>query len=72
MATMKKEKKVKKIAFMHDGKLLTFEVGKSSPYEPSKIVREIRKPSGSGGPFQIIHQDGDVRLGASDALVEEE
>ena len=69
---MKREKKIRKIAFKHDGKLLTFEVGKSSPYEPSKTVREIRKAPGPGGPYEIIHQDGDLRFGASDALVEED
>ena len=71
MKVMASEKKVRKIAFMHDGKLLTFEVGKSSPYKPSKIVAEIRKPDGAG-PYLIIHQDGDTRYGSRGALVEED
>ncbi len=61
---------IKKIAFKHDGNLLTFEVGKPSAYEPSKIVAEIRRsPSGA---YEIIHEDGDTRYGATDAVVEED
>ena len=69
--TSKKQKNIKKIAFMHDGELLTFEVGRSSPYEPSKIVAEIRRHDGPG-PYLIIHQDGDTRYGSPGALVEED
>lgn len=62
------KRKIKKIAFIHNGKMVVAEVGVADPF--------------TGGPVRAIYQDGkrgcylicgggEVRLGSSDAIVEE-
>jgi hypothetical protein len=63
------ERRIKKIAFIHDGKIVVNEVGVADPY--------------AGGTVRVIYQDGkrgcylvcgggEVRLASKDAIVEED
>lgn len=61
--------RIRKIAFMHDGKIVVAEVGVTDPYTDGP-VRAIYQ-DGKRGCF-LICGGGTVKLGSKDALVEEE
>lgn len=61
------KRKIRKISFKHDGKLLVAEVGKPNPYN-NVVVRAIYE-DGKRGRYLICA--GTVTLAPKDSLVEE-
>jgi hypothetical protein len=62
------KRKIRKISFMHDGKLLLAEVGKPNPYN-NVPIRAIYQ-DGKRGCYLICA--GTVTIAPADALVEDE
>jgi len=63
------KRRIKKIAFIHDGKIVVNEVGVADPYTGG-IVRTIYQ-DGKRGCY-LICGGGEVKLGSKDAIVEED
>lgn len=62
------KRKIRKISFKHDGKVMVAEVGKPSPYEGQSIIRAIYE-DGKRGAFLLC--GGTVTMAGKDSLVEE-
>ena len=63
------KRRIKKIAFIHDGKIVVNEVGVSDPFTGG-VVRAIYQ-DGKRGCY-LICGGGQVKLGSKDAIVEED
>jgi len=62
------KRKIQKISFKHNGKVLVAEVGKPNPYNEVRPVRAIYE-DGKRGCYLIC--GGDVTIAPSESLVEE-
>ena len=63
------KRKIRKISFIHDGKLLLAEVGKPNPYNEGQLVKVIYEDGGRG---TYLICDGDsIGIAPRDSLVEE-
>ena len=62
------KRKIRKVSFKHDGKVMVAEVGKLSPYDGQPIIRAIYE-DGSRGIFLLC--GGTVTIAPKDSFVEE-
>lgn len=61
------KRKIRKVSFKHDGRVMVAEVGQPSPYEGQPVIRAIYE-DGSRGTYLLC--GGTITIAPKDSLVE--